>query len=366
MKVLVLNVIMYTPEHGTIPQVTSLKDTVIYNFCKGLLKNGHNVTLCVAEDYRPTKDEDYEFEVIFFESKFTKLFKPSLLPYSPKLRNYIKEHNKDFDVIISKDIFQFPSLFAAKICPEKTILWTEAAAHKRFLFKLPSKFWHSVIFKSYFNKVNAIVAQSEPAKIFTRQYSKKITEEIVGFGINLDVFEIAENKKRQLISSSQLIQRKNVDGVIRAFAEFHKIEKYKDVKLYIAGRGEEEQHLKELVKNLNLTDCVIFLGFLSHTELCHYISESLLFFLNTRMEMNPVSILESIASGTPVLTTENLNLAHFIHESKVGIAKNDWNINDIITIIENNNTFVENCLKYRNEFSIETIAQKLVGLCKRR
>ena len=40
MKVLVLNVIMYTPEHGNIPQVTSLKDTVIYNFCKGLLKNG--------------------------------------------------------------------------------------------------------------------------------------------------------------------------------------------------------------------------------------------------------------------------------------------------------------------------------------
>ena len=366
MKILVLNVIMYTPENGIIPQVTSLKDTVIYNFCKGLLKNGHTVTLCVAEEYKPIKEENYEFEVIFFKSKLQKLFKPSLLPYSPDLRTYIKNYNKEFDIIISKDIFQFPSLFAAKICPEKTILWTEAAAHKRLLFKLPSKFWHSIIFKPYFNKVNAIVAQSEPAKIFTKKYSNKVSKEIVGFGINLDVFEIAENKKRQLISSSQLIQRKNVDGVIRAFADFHKIEKYKDIKLYIAGRGEEEQNLRELVQALNLTDVVIFLGFLSHAALCNYISESLVFFLNTRREMNGVSISEAIAAGTPVLTTENLNLAQFINENGVGIAKNDWNINDIITIIENNNTFVKNCLKYRKEFSIESIAEKLISLCKTR
>lgn len=366
MKVLVLNAIMFTPEKGKIPDVKSLKDTVIYNFCLGLKENNHSVTLCVAEDYKPTTNEVYDFDVLFFESKFKKIFKSSLIPYTPSLKRYLKHNQDNFDVIIAKDIFQFQSLFAAKICPQKTVIWTEAAAHKRFLFKIPSKIWHSIIFKPYFNKLNAIVAQSEPTRDFSRQYSSKVSEEIIGFGINLDVFKIAENKKRQLISSSQLIQRKNVAGVIRAFSELHKIERYKDIKLYIAGRGEEEQNLKELVKNLNLTDCAIFLGFLSHTELCHYISESLVFFLNTRSEMNGVSISEAIASGTPVLTTKNLNLAQFINDNGVGIAKNDWNINDIINIIENNESFVKNCLQYRNEFSIKNISGKLINICKRK
>ena len=97
-------------------------------------------------------------------------FNPSELLGTANIDLLLELLKKEFDIIISKDIFQFPSLFAAKICPEKTILWTEAAAHKRLLFKLPSKFWHSIIFKPYFNKVNAIVAQSEPAKIFTKKY----------------------------------------------------------------------------------------------------------------------------------------------------------------------------------------------------
>lgn len=366
MKVLVLNAIMFTPEKGKIPEVKSLKDTVIYDFCLGLKDNNHSVTLCVAEDYKPTINENYDFEILFFESKYKKIFKPSLIPYSPSLKRYLKKNYNQFDIVITKDIFQFPSLFAAKICPKKTIVWTEAAAHKQLLFKIPSKIWHSVIFGPYFNRVNAIVAQSEPAREFSRQYSNKVSDEIIGFGINLDVFEIAETKKRQLISSSQLIKRKNVDGVIRNFSELHKIEKYKDIKLFIAGRGEEEENLKTLTQELNLTDSVIFLGFLSHSELCHYISESLVFFLNTRMDMNGVSISESIASGTPVLTTENLNLVNFINETKVGIANNNWDVNDIITIIENNESFVQKCLKYRNEFSINRISEKLINICTRK
>ena len=82
--------------------------------------------------------------------------------------------------------------------------------------------------------------------------------------------------------------------------------------------------------------------------------------------MNGVSISEAIASGTPVLTTKNLNLAQFINDNGVGIAKNDWNINDIINIIENNESFVKNCLQYRNEFSIKNISGKLINICKRK
>lgn len=37
---------------------------------------------------------------------------------------------------------------------------------------------------------------------------------------------------------------KNIDGIIRIFQQFHEMEAYEDIKLLIAGRGEEEANLK--------------------------------------------------------------------------------------------------------------------------
>lgn len=52
---------------------------------------------------------------------------------------------------------------------------------------------------------------------------------------------------------------------------------YEDIKLLIAGRGEEETNLKHLVDDLGLQNCIEFVGFLSQSKLNEYIRESLAF-----------------------------------------------------------------------------------------
>ena len=48
MRILILNPILYTAENNTIPTVSSIKDTMIYNLCLGFKQLGHDITLAAA------------------------------------------------------------------------------------------------------------------------------------------------------------------------------------------------------------------------------------------------------------------------------------------------------------------------------
>jgi 1,2-diacylglycerol 3-alpha-glucosyltransferase len=74
MKVLILNSILFTADNYRIPKVKTIKDTMIYSVCLGFKELGHEVTLVAADDYRPTDNEDYDFEILFFHSCYKRVF----------------------------------------------------------------------------------------------------------------------------------------------------------------------------------------------------------------------------------------------------------------------------------------------------
>lgn len=352
MNILILNSILYTPDgEGNIPRVQTIKDTMIYGMCLGFLHLGHNVTLAALEDYKPIGKEYYEFSVLFFKSDYKNVFKTSVLPYSSEMKQYLKRHHKDFDIIISSEVFQFQSLYAARICPQKTMIWQELTTHQNKFHKMPSKFWYNVVARFFMRNVRYVVPRSRKAAEFIRRYMSNVSDTIIDHGIDIDKFKYSVEKKRQLISSSQLIYRKNVDGIIRKFAKFHKIKGYEDIRLIIAGRGEEEGNLKILTTKLELQDYVDFVGFLPQTELNEYIRNSYAFLVNTRKDLNMVSIPESIVSGTPILTNLEPASADYIAANSLGIAKDYWDETDMKTMIDSNKQFVSNCIAYRNNLT---------------
>ena len=56
MNILVINPILYTCEGWNIPRVKSIKDTMIYNMCRGFKSLGHKVTLCAAKEIAKSKN----------------------------------------------------------------------------------------------------------------------------------------------------------------------------------------------------------------------------------------------------------------------------------------------------------------------
>lgn len=73
--------------------------------------------------------------------------------------------------------------------------------------------------------------------------------------------------------------------------------------LQIVGDGPEEEKLKELASKLKIEERVEFLGKLKHDELLEQMQKSDVFVLNTKYEGLAHVILEALAVGLPVVTT---------------------------------------------------------------
>jgi len=361
MKILVINPILYSGNNGEIPRVKSIKDTMIYNMCIGFKKLGHQVTLLAMNDYKPIDQEKYDFEIIFFRSIFKCLLNDAI-PLSFNMCGYIRKNEKQYDLVISSEIFQFGSLFTALICPEKTVIWQELTGHQKKLKKIPSKLWHNVVVPLFMSRLRVVIPRSLPAYNFIKKYKLHVVPGIVDHGINIDIFKCSKIKKHQFISVAQLIYRKNIDSIIKKFNSFLNESSYKDFKLILAGRGEMEFKLKELVHELDLDNKVFFLGFITHERLQQYISESYALLVNTRQDLNMVSIPESIVSGTPILTNSIPASAKYIDKEKLGIVKNNWDVNEMISIIENNKLYSDNCRLYRTNLSTIESAKRIIDI----
>lgn len=361
MKILILNSILFTAENNIIPKVKSIKDTMIYNLCIGFKNLGHEVTLAAAADYKPTVSEEYEFDILFFESVLKQIFLPSVLPFSPSLYKFLKSNAKNFDFIISSEIFAFPSFFACMVCPSKVFVWQELGVHNRKMKKIPSKVWYNVIGR-FFMRRCFVVPRSHAARSFILNYHRNTSNEIIVHGMNFDNLKYSTDKTDYFITVGQLIYRKNIESIIQKFDLFLKKYNLLHYRLYIAGTGILHEDLRVLVKQLNLENNVIFLGHLSHIELNEYLSHAKAILLNSRMELNMISLSESIAVATPVITNLVPYSSYDVIQNRLGIAKDNWNEHDMMEIIRNNKYYVDNCLIYREQLSVEAVAGKFIAL----
>lgn len=108
------------------------------------------------------------------------------------------------------------------------------------------------------------------------------------------------NRKKQIVSVGRLQPQKNHKLLIDAFAEFHKV--YADYELHIFGIGDLEYELKRRVEKLQLEDCVVFRGFCPDVQ--HEIWDSAMFVLSSDYEGISNSMIEALAMGVPVISTD--------------------------------------------------------------
>lgn len=360
MKILISNPILYTSETPKVNRANSIKDTMIYDLCLAFTKAKHDVTLVAAEDFKPQNEEHYPFEVIFFQTRLKKVFRPNCLPWLKGLHNFLRKNGNQYDFIISSEVFSVSSLLYALTAKNKLIVWHELAKHNNILKKLPSYFWYNIVARLFFKNV-LIVGRSHQAQEFISQYCNRIYEEPIEHGVNLDVFTPNLQKSNSFFVCSQLIPRKQVDGIVRKFSEY--IEKTNaDMVLNIAGSGECESELKDLVKTLGISDKVCFLGKLSHADMMPYMSKAKALLVNTRKDNSILTIVEALSVCTPIVTNRVPYNATYVDKEGLGIVNDDWNWTDLEKIYEYNDIYVDRCEKYRNNLSTENRVEQFTNI----
>lgn len=358
MNVLIINPITYTSEVKTIKRAASIKDTMIYDLCLAFWEKGHCVTLYAAEPFKPLNQESYPFEVIWAKCALQTVFQPHRFPYMPGLFRYIKKH-KEIDMIISSEVFSLNTLCAVLADNEKVVIWHELAKHNAMMKTIPSKVWYNVV-PRLFMRNTKVTARSEQAREFIRHYCRCTTEDIIDHGVNLHKFVASEKKEDYFLVCSQLIMRKRIDGILRIFKEY--VEQYgTDTKLYIIGDGNQKEALECLSSSLDLSDRVIFTGKMRHEQLLPLLSHAKALLVNTEKDNSMISIVEAIAVGTPVLTTEVPLNASYIKKYRLGIAK-EWDHNDLAEIEKNQAVYVRNCLNYRDVLSTHNKVDQFIKI----
>lgn len=360
-QVLVINPILYTSETDRIPRVSSIKDTMIYTLCLGFLRAGHQVTLIAAQDYRPVEEETYEFPIIWMRTIWHGIFKPRCFPYMPGLGSYLRKHG-EYEYIISSEVFATWSYAVARICPQRSVIWHELAKHNNMMHRIPSRIWYRFVAGLMMRKVT-VVPRSEAAARFISQFLPKVSDTVIDHGVNIEKMVPAESgeKRNQFVVVSQLIGRKRIDRILESFAMFWS-QGHRDYRLYIIGSGELEEGLRKQAELLCPKEAVVFCGQLAHGQLLPLVARSRALLVATEKDNNMVSIVESIAVGTPVVTTPVPYNAAYISSENLGIVEADWNEAALERICENNAIYTANCIVYRERLSNVYCAKQFLSV----
>lgn len=146
-------------------------------------------------------------------------------------------------------------------------------------------------------------AESEKANLLKLGYNKKVT--VIPNGI--DVEEIAMKsdwtRKKTILFLSRIHVKKGIELLLAAFAGIK--EKLQGYSLVVAGEGEPEYiaHLKELANKLGIGGQIKFPGGVYGESKWKLYRNADVFVLPTFSENFGLVVAESLASGTPVITT---------------------------------------------------------------
>ena len=141
----------------------------------------------------------------------------------------------------------------------------------------------------------------------------------VNNGIDLDRFTRKAHDGFSVIHVGRQDENKNQAALIRCFAKIH--EKHSDTKLLLLGDGDQHQRLIDLVATLGLQDVVTFTGNVSNTE--DYYAVSDLYVQCSHREAMPLSVLEAMAAGLPVVSTNVGGLRDVVQDNGILVPDND-------------------------------------------
>jgi len=102
-----------------------------------------------------------------------------------------------------------------------------------------------------------------------------------------------------ILGAGRLTKEMDFPTLIRAFAM---VRKERPARLMILGEGEERPNLEALVRELGLEEDVALPGFVDNPY--KYMKRAAMFVLSSRWEGLPTVLIEALALGTPVVSTD--------------------------------------------------------------
>ena len=222
-------------------------------------------------------------------------------------------------------------------------------------------------------KIVQIVAVSKENYSKVKQYfgigSGQCT--LINNGIEISRFYREPHHGFTFINVARQDENKNQGMLLNAFKAIH--ERNTDTKLLLIGDGPCHEQLIKMRDDSNLKDCVEIPGNTDAPE--KYYAKADVYVQTSHREGMPLSILEAMAAGLPVISTNVGGIRDVIDANGILIDDNDEgsliaSMETMIVRSQNERTEMENrSLAIIKEYSSEKMAKEYAdlykGLCKR-
>ncbi|WP_177165247.1 glycosyltransferase family 4 protein [Methanococcoides vulcani] len=300
-------------------------ENVLYNLVKGICKSNNNIDVSIVtirnDVTNPFTHEYFSNVPVHYIPSF------KLLPRSfgdpIKIRKFIEEN--DFDLIHAHypiALAKIMDMDIPKILTLHGIFHIEKKFVKNPLTRLLYHDYNTYMLKKILSKLDGFVAIS-PYVIDILKEMNTYDKMNGIFQINNPIdelfFSISSTKKDKsnfIIYPARITERKNQLAAIEVIKLVK--EKVPDVKLILTG-GSDKTYLEKvnesIIKN-NLTQNVEYLGKVSRDKILELYQKASIVYLLSNQETQPMSIIESMATGTPVIVSK-INSNKYLVENGV-------------------------------------------------
>jgi glycosyltransferase involved in cell wall biosynthesis len=184
-------------------------------------------------------------------------------------------------------------------------------------------------------------------------------------------FKKFDEKILKVVYIGRLIVQKGIMDVIEAFKILKDDDTILRIRLDIAGSGIDEEMLKSKVERLNLKGKIFFHGSIKGKEKLKFWQEAHIFAFPTYYKEGlPYAVLESLCSGTPLITTMVAGVPDAVKQNMNGLfvkTESPDNVAEAIKFLEKNRDLLKKmsreCIaRGRKHYSIERLSMQFEKL----
>ena len=213
-------------------------------------------------------------------------------------------------------LFTFPAVAVGKLLRKRVIIHYHGGAAEPFL---RSWFW---LARLALESADAVIV---PSRFLASVFEKFdiATVEVPNI-LELDAFPFRKRNplRPRVIMARHLEPDYNAACGIRAFALLKSA--FSDATLTIAGDGSERTDLISMCGELGVKDCVSFVGNVANERMRVLYDQADIYLNSSRVDNQPVSILEAFACGLPVVTTAVGGIPYMVtHNEDALLAPDD-------------------------------------------
>lgn len=305
---------------------------VCTSLSKELVKKGHRITI-ITTDFE--FDEEYitaikkqGINVVYFKSKFNF----GLLIYSPEMKKWLDNNLQSYDIVHLHTFRSYQNILLFNYCKKYDVPYIIQAhgslshlSKNKILKKFFDFRWGNKILNSAFKVIALTKYEKDQCKNMNVPEEKIV---IIPNGINIKEYDNLPKKgefrnKYSILEKEKIIlylgrinKIKGIDLLLDSFAELSK--DIKNVKLVIA--GPDDGYLNKIKKKANLlgNEKILIIGPIFNREKLEVYVDADVYVLPSVYETFPMTVLESLACGTPVIITERCGISNIINNSDFG------------------------------------------------